>query len=173
VSADVEGFPPIAASDAERLVLGSMPSVASLRAGQYYAHPRNAFWRIVSAHFGLPDDLSYSERCRALVERRVAVWDTLAACTRAGSLDSDIVESSIVPNDFESFLRSHPHVALIGCNGTRSMQVFERRVRPTLPADLAAIPVRRLPSTSPANASYSFERKLAAWRAFFDGRQSP
>ena len=162
----IQGFPPVADSDAQRLVIGSMPSRASLAAGEYYAHPRNAFWRIVAAVFALPEELDYEARCRALKAHRIALWDTLSACARTTSLDSDIVDDSIVTNDFAGFLAAHPGIREIGCNGLKSHQVFERRVRPALPDAQASIPVVRLPSTSPANASMRFETKLDRWRAF-------
>lgn len=162
----IQGFPPIAEQRAERLVLGSMPSRASLAAGEYYAHPRNAFWRIIAAVFELPEGQDYATRCDALRAHRIALWDTLSACARSTSLDSDIIEASIVTNDFAGFLSAHPGIRAIGCNGLKSLQVFERRVRPSLAPAHASIPAVRLPSTSPANASIGFETKLERWRAF-------
>jgi double-stranded uracil-DNA glycosylase len=163
--AHVQSFPPISAPTATRLILGSMPGAASLAANQYYAHPRNYFWQIIGAVLDVRPDWPYEARCRALVERGVAVWDVLKACIRPGSLDSEIVESSIVPNDFASFLRTHPDVQTIFFNGAKAETIYVRHVLPHLPAELAEIQIVRLPSTSPANASIPLPEKLSRWRA--------
>jgi len=144
------------------LILGSMPGKASLRAEQYYAHPRNAFWRILSECFGIAVDAPYERRLAELVDQRLALWDVLRSCTRESSLDSDIVEASIEPNDFAAFLGAHPDLRVVCFNGAKAEACFRRYVLPELPErDLA---YHRLPSTSPANASISYADKLAAWQ---------
>lgn len=140
-----------------------MPGKASLAANQYYAHPRNLFWSIMSSILGVPADAPYEMRCRALIRQRVALWDVLKTCTRSGSLDSDIVESSIVPNHFETFLSGHPAIATIFFNGAKAEQTYMRHVLPTLPERFSRIRLVRLPSTSPANASIPLEVKLQRW----------
>ena len=160
----VHSFPPIADASAERLVLGSMPGKASLRVKQYYAHPRNAFWPIVDVLFGVDAELPYEARCAGLLQQRLAVWDVLKTCTRHSSLDSDIEPASIVPNDFQRFFERHPAIRVVYFNGAMAERSFLRYVLPELPRRLAALPRTRLPSTSPANAGWSFERKLAAWQ---------
>ncbi|MTI52715.1 MAG: DNA-deoxyinosine glycosylase [Alcanivorax sp.] len=160
----IHSFPPVSEPTADRLILGSMPGKASLAARQYYAHPRNLFWRLMEALLGIQADLPYAERCRQLAGQGVALWDVLRTCTRSSSLDSDIVEGSIVPQDFEGFLRAHPRIGVIFFNGAKAESVWRRHVGPTLPADLAAIPTSRLPSTSPANASIPYPVKLRQWR---------
>jgi TDG/mug DNA glycosylase family protein len=165
----IHGFPPIARADATRLVLGSMPGNASLAVRQYYAHPRNSFWRLVDATLGVAADLDYDARCAGLVASGVALWDVLAQCRREGSLDSAIDESSLVANDFAAFLRAHRRIGAIYFNGAKAEHSYRKHVLPGLPHALAAIATRRLPSSSPANASYSFERKLACWRLLRDG----
>jgi double-stranded uracil-DNA glycosylase len=160
----VHGFPPIAAADASLLVLGSMPGKASLRANQYYAHPRNAFWQIIESLFGIDRTLPYEVRCAQLMAQRIAIWDVLQTCTRSGSLDSDIERSSIIANDFPAFFAAHPDIRAIYFNGAMAEQVFRRYATDFLPEALQRLPTVRLPSTSPANATYSFDRKLAAWR---------
>ena len=142
------------------LVLGSLPSAASLRAREYYAHPRNAFWKIMQVIVGATGD--YAARCRALEERGIAVWDVLQSSVRPGSLDVDIDVASAVPNDFAGFFASHQRVRLVCFNGRKAQDLFRRFVQPELPRE----PPRSasLPSTSPAHASLTFAGKLDAWR---------
>jgi len=158
----IHSFAAIAAPDATLLILGSMPGKASLLANQYYAHPRNAFWPIMGELFGADPAMPYARRVRVLEHAGVAVWDVLASCTRRSSLDSDIDENSIVPNDFASFFRAHPRIERVFFNGAKAEASFRRHV----PGSLVATTLRFecLPSTSPANASRSHARKLRAWR---------
>lgn len=157
------GFPPIARADARVLVLGSMPSVASLAAGEYYAHPRNAFWGIMGALFGFAPTAAYAERRAALRAAGVAVWDVVGACRRVGSLDTAIVAETVVVNDFAGFFRAHRDITAVFVNGGKAAELFRRHVDPAvLPA--AGVAPRRLPSTSPANARLRFADKLEAWR---------
>jgi hypoxanthine-DNA glycosylase len=161
VSAALTGLAPIAASHARLLVLGSFPSAASLQAQQYYAHPRNHFWPILSALWNVDlRSLPYAERVAQARERGLAIWDVYAACRREGSLDSAIEDA--FPNDLPALVARLPQLAAIAHNGGESARAM--RVTRAL-----GLPVHRLPSTSPANASWSFERKLAAWRAVFAG----
>lgn len=163
----IEGFPPLARADARVLVLGSMPSRESLAQGQYYAHPRNAFWPIMTRLFGLRGT-AYAERTAELTACGVAVWDVLQACTRPGSLDSAIDEASIVTNDFAAFFATHRNIRGVFFNGAKAESVYLRRVLPTLDAPAAALPLRRLPSTSPAHASLDLESKATAWRVLVE-----
>ena len=146
------------------MILGSMPGKASLRAKQYYAHPQNAFWRIIAALLELDAAAPYEVRVEALRENGIALWDVMKSCTRESSLDSDVVEASIVPNAFPSFLRAHPRIRTVCFNGTKAEATFQKYVLPKLgrSGDLAYY---LLPSTSPARATLSFAQKLAAWRA--------
>ena len=158
------GFKAIAGRDARVLILGTLPGAASLACGQYYAQPRNAFWRIMGELVGAGLALPYAERVQRLVARRVALWDVCASATRSGSLDTAIRADSVCPNDLAGFLRSHADVRLIAFNGARASELFQRYVRPQLKPSASAIRQSILPSTSPAHASMSFEKKLAAWR---------
>ena len=159
----VHSFPPSSSASATRLILGSMPGKASLAAHQYYAHPRNCFWQIMHRVLDVPATASYEQRYQGLAEKRVALWDVVKLCTRTGSLDSDIVESSIVPNDFETYLRAHPGISTIFFNGAKAERTYLRHVQPRLPDRLARIRTVRLPSTSPANASIPLAVKLERW----------
>lgn len=160
----IQSFPPIASPHANRLILGSMPGRASLQAHQYYAHPRNSFWHIMEAVLGVPADLPYRERCLALAAQGVALWDVLHACTRSSSLDSDIIESSIVPNDLASFLARHPRIEAIYFNGRKAETIYRRHLAPLLPDHPAPPRGFTLPSTSPAHASLSVAAKIEHWR---------
>ncbi|HEX5051676.1 MAG TPA: DNA-deoxyinosine glycosylase [Planctomycetota bacterium] len=160
----VSSFRPIAAADARVLILGSMPGVRSLRERQYYAHPQNAFWSILGAVCGFSPSLAYRERTRLLVEHGIALWDVLHSCERPGSLDSSIVAASRRANDFASFFRRHPDIAVVLCNGGTAFSLYGRTVVPALPGPFAELPCVRMPSTSPAHAGLRPPQKLAAWR---------
>ncbi len=168
--ADVRSFPPIERKDARVLILGSMPGLESLKRKQYYAHPRNAFWPIMSSLYGLAAP-GYRERARELAEKGVAVWDVLKACFRPGSLDADIDDSTIVVNDFQGFFDGHPAVDRVFFNGGKACSVYRRHVLPRLDPRCAALPLIRLPSTSPANAGMNLEQKSRAWRVVRDRGQ--
>ena len=140
-------------------LLGSFPGKASLQAGQYYAHPRNHFWPIVSALWGVNLlAMPYTQRLEAIRMRGLGLWDVYARCEREGSLDTAIRNAEV--NDLAGLKKIAPALRAIAHNGGESA----RAMRQTATLGVAAV---RLPSTSPANASWSFERKLAAWRAVF------
>jgi double-stranded uracil-DNA glycosylase len=160
----IYSFPPIESPDTRILILGSMPGKASLNAGQYYAHPQNAFWRLISDLMGSSRDLPYESRIEMLRSRGIALWDVLERCVRESSLDSDIAELSITPNDFELFYRDHPRIAHVFFNGAKAEGCYRKYVEPSLPVS-RALHYLRLPSTSPANASMSYNQKLKAWKA--------
>lgn len=161
----VRSFPPIVDSAAWLLVLGSMPGAASLAAGRYYAHPRNAFWPIMGELFGAGPDVDYSQRCRLLSMHGVAVWDVLRACRRPGSLDSSIDPATETPNDIAGLLERFQGIRLVLFNGRKAEACYRRHVAPGLDCWLAQrVTLALLPSTSPANAGATFAEKLAAWR---------
>jgi TDG/mug DNA glycosylase family protein len=161
----VHSFAPVANASSRLLILGSMPGKASLRAGEYYAHPRNAFWRIIGELFRIDPSAPYHERIASMLAQGIALWDVLQSCTRESSLDSDIDESSIVVNPFAEFLRRHAAIRTLCFNGARAELSFRRYVLPALAPEGLRITTHRLPSTSPANASIAYPKKLEAWRA--------
>jgi hypoxanthine-DNA glycosylase len=188
------GLAPLVSSRTRLLILGSFPGVASLQAQQYYGHPQNHFWKILraiwpSSPITVSED-SYQKRSAWLLDRGLGVWDVYAACEREGSLDSRIRQP--VVNDFSQILQQCPRLEAIAHNGGESFK-HARHVRAALenvpaavrragPPQASTAPsggsalhevksvgvqFHKLPSTSPANASWSFERKLAAWREVF------
>ncbi|NOQ81358.1 MAG: DNA-deoxyinosine glycosylase [Methylophaga sp.] len=158
------GFPPIADHNARILILGSMPSTKSLKQQQYYAHPRNTFWPIMCALFDIDANETYQKRCVLLRKNHIAIWDSLRACHRQGSLDQSIDSSSMITNDFNTFLNNLPNIEKILFNGSKAEQVFNRYALPTLNDQQLNITRLRLPSTSPAHAAMTVEQKLAVWR---------
>ena len=155
----LEGLAPVIDADTRVVILGSFPGAASLAAQQYYGHPRNSLWALLSA---LWDEdlvaLAYPHRLAALKRHRTGLWDVYGSCEREGSLDSAIRVP--VPNDLAQLKRLAPQLQAVAHNGAESAR--SRRITEQL-----GLAVHTLPSTSPANASWSFERKLAAWRAVF------
>jgi hypoxanthine-DNA glycosylase len=155
----LQGLAPVIDERTRLVVLGSFPGVASLQAGQYYAHPRNHFWPVLSELWSV--DLrarSYDERLEEALKRGLGIWDVYAFCRREGSLDSAIEDAEF--NDLAGLKRRAPLLRAVAHNGGESARAI--RFTRSLGVD-----VIRLPSTSPANASWSFERKLAAWREAF------
>ena len=153
------GLAPIVDHRTRLIVLGSFPGVASLNAQQYYGHPRNHFWPILSALWEVDlTALPYAQRVRELLHRGLGVWDVYASCRREGSLDSAIHQP--VLNDLAGLKQQAPLLRAVAHNGGESARAMRH-------TQALGVPVFKLPSTSPANASWSFERKLAAWRAAF------
>jgi hypoxanthine-DNA glycosylase len=156
-----ESFPPIETPDAAVLVLGTMPGRASLRANEYYAHRRNAFWDIMFRIFGAEAaNVPYPSRVDFLHERKIALWDVLKTCRRVGSLDQNIEQETA--NDFAGFFEAHPMVRTIVFNGGKSQACFRRHVG--LRAEHQYL---LMPSTSPAH-TMRISDKAAAWRRILD-----
>lgn len=150
-------LPPISTPTARVLILGSMPGARSLQRQQYYAHPQNAFWRIIARVYGAAP--TYTARVRGLARHRIALWDVIATCRRAGSADSAILCPAA--NDLERFVRRHPQLRTVVLNGGTAARYYRAYVKDH-PA-LARLRVRCVPSTSPAH-TIPFARKLRAWR---------
>lgn len=173
------GLPPVIDPQTRLLVLGSFPGVASLRSQQYYGHPQNHFWKILGTLWNLPlATAPYPERLDALRRHQVGVWDVYQACEREGSLDAAIRHGEL--NDFSRVRETCAGLVAVAHNGGESHR-HAAKVAAALGAQLAGdadriepasdpkgpVLVHRLPSTSPANASWTFERKLQAWEAVF------
>lgn len=153
------GLPAVVSPNTRLLVLGSFPGVASLKSQRYYGHPQNQFWRILGELWSLPlHGAAYEDRIQTVREKGLGIWDVYASCEREGSLDAHIRHAQL--NDFAVLMRDCPDLQAVAHNGGESF----RHARHTRALGL---PVYRLPSTSPANAGWSFERKLQAWREVF------
>ena len=154
------GFAPVIDDATKILILGSFPGVASLAAGQYYAHPRNQFWPLMAALIGV-DLLAmpYAGRLARLQACQIGLWDVIGGCERSGSLDSAIRHAE--ENDFGSLRQRCPALQLVGFNGKTSGKFAARFTQ-------AGLDTLVLPSSSPAYASLSFNEKLGRWRKLMD-----
>lgn len=154
------GFPPLLGDRPRLLLLGTFPGEASLRAGEYYAHPRNLFWEMMDAVCGAGRQLPYDARCRVLTAAGIAVWDVLGACRRQGSVDSRIEPEGLRPNAVADLIAVQD-LRAIACNGQGAARLFERWITPTLSGPCPELVV--LPSTSPAHARLTREQKRQQW----------
>ena len=154
----LQGLAPLADTRTRLVILGSFPGVASLAAQQYYAHPQNKFWPILAAlwpQYPQPDRRDYAARCEWLLARGLGLWDVYDSCERQGSLDAAIRQPQV--NDFAALRQRCPQLQAVAHNGGESFKHAGQ-------LQGLGLAVYKLPSTSPANASVSWERKLAAWR---------
>jgi hypoxanthine-DNA glycosylase len=150
------GLAPVLAPATRILILGSFPGAASLAAQQYYAHPRNQLWPILSALTGQPlADLPYDERLPLLLAHGYGLWDVLGACERKGSLDSAIRKPAA--NDFARLRELCPQLEVVGFNGQTA-----GKFAPQFAAEGYRTLV--LPSTSPAHAGVTLADKITLWR---------
>jgi hypoxanthine-DNA glycosylase len=156
---NIQSFLPIGDSKSKVLILGSMPGKQSLAKNQYYAHPQNAFWKIMGELLDIKPNSTYENRLDLLCSAGIALWDVLASCERSSSLDSHIKNEQA--NDFTSFFIRHPNITQVFFNGSKAEQCFKKFVqnKQTLPP----LQYCRLPSTSPAHAGMCYEDKLQAW----------
>lgn len=150
-------FSPISAKDANLLILGTMPGTKSLEVNQYYGHAQNNFWKFIFTILKEDPSSDYETKKAILIKNKIAVWDVLQFCDRVGSLDSAIKNE--IANDFESFLKDHPDITTLLFNGQKAAAFFKKYVHLEKTYRLLT-----LPSSSPANASKSFESKLAEWK---------
>ncbi len=151
----LRGLAPFVPEDPLILILGSMPSAASIKAGFYYAHPQNRFFKVIAALFGeaLPDLVS---RKRALSSMRIALFDVIRECRRKGSLDQAITDAK--PNDIPEFLTAHSSIKVVVTNGGLSARLLSKQKLPE------GIRVFNLPSTSPANAVWRIDKLTEVYK---------
>ena len=160
------GLAPLSREDARVLILGSFPSVISLGREEYYANPRNQFWRIMGQLFEFEPSLPYSVRCEKLLEHGIALWDVCESAQRSGSLDSAINHKRVIPNDLATFLQEHPRIGLVAINGRTAAGILDRLrlAHPLLRARQV------LPSTSSAHTSKGIPEKVLAWSIIRDSQ---
>ena len=154
-------FEPIASPNATILILGTMPGIKSLELGQYYGHKQNNFWKLVFSIFKEDVTDDYETKKEILLKNNIALWDVLKYCDRVGSLDSAIKNE--ITNDFETFLKEHSHIKTILFNGQKAASFFKKYIPVSHDYKLIT-----LPSTSPANASKSFEIKRKEWEVILE-----
>ncbi|NQU66585.1 MAG: DNA-deoxyinosine glycosylase [Candidatus Marinimicrobia bacterium] len=151
-----KSFPPILGPKPRVLILGTMPGKESLKRQQYYANPRNLFWRLIYNLHDAHHEDSYSDRVSFLINKNISVWDVCHKGIRETSLDSDIKDE--ISNDLESFLKTNSTIKIIAFNGQKAEKLYNKYY-----SRLDGIAYFTLLSTSPANASYSFDEKFADW----------
>lgn len=150
-------FAPIVHAGTRILILGSLPGEASLAAAQYYAHPRNQFWRLVGAAIGVElVTMDYEARLAVLRDYGIGLWDSIGSAIRPGSLDTAIRD--VEANPLASLVATLPALRCVAFNGAKSASIGVRQLAGA--GDLALL---RLPSSSPAHAALSFDDKLAQW----------
>lgn len=154
-----KSFAPLADAGSKILILGSMPGVKSLQAQEYYAHRQNRFWKLLALLFDEPAPADYAAKKALLARRGVALWDTLGACEREGSLDSDIKDE--IPNDVLGLLARWPSIRAVFCNGGKAGAAFKKYFARSLPP---GVEVFYLHSTSPANARMDLAALAEEWR---------
>ena len=161
-----EGLEPVVDDSSRILILGSLPSDASLAAGEYYANPRNHFWGILSCIHDEPIGAEYGSKRTFLRRHGIALWDVLKAAERKGSLNSNI--RSPVVNDLEGMIREHPRIRAVGLNGTKAWGIFNRHWRGSFVFNAGGMQVRCLPSSSPVPGKNVklFEEKVQNWHEF-------
>ncbi|MBZ4033963.1 DNA-deoxyinosine glycosylase [Flavobacterium sp. 17A] len=150
-------FAPISSPTSKILILGTMPGTKSLELNQYYGHNQNNFWKFMFEILNEEFSNIYEERKKLLIKNHIALWDVLQFCDRIGSLDSAIKNE--IANDFESFLASHLQIDTILFNGQKAAAFFKKYIH--LNKEYKTF---TLPSTSPANASKTFQSKLDEWK---------
>lgn len=157
------GFAPILPQRARILILGTLPSVASLAAQQYYAHPRNAFWPILGALLGFEAAAPYESRTAKLRQRGVGLWDVCQSARRPGSLDAAIDQQSLRANDIVGLLAGQSSIRAVFFNGASAARLYHKFIVPAPAGRDRQLPHHTLPSTSPAHASMNTAQKQQAW----------
>lgn len=156
-----QSFNPIIDNKSKVLVLGSIPGEESLQKQQYYANPRNHFWSIIYALFGLEAEQFYEKRINFLLDKGIALWDVIATCERIGSLDVNIKNEK--PNRIKELLDEYHNIRFIAFNGTKAYDTYMKKINYFRNG---AILYKKLPSTSPIPGKNikTFTEKLDEWK---------
>mgnify|MGYP000842050006 CR=1 FL=1 len=154
--AQLHNIPPLYDEKSRVLILGSFPSVKSREAAFFYAHPQNRFWPTLAAVLGEETPKTVEEKKAMVLRRGVAMWDTIGSCEIVGSSDASI--TNVVPNDLSVILDA-ADIQAIFCNGGASYESYNQYCRAMTGREAA-----KLPSTSPANARWTQDKLLRAWR---------
>ncbi|MCD7824401.1 MAG: DNA-deoxyinosine glycosylase [Clostridiaceae bacterium] len=152
-------FLPVYNAESKILILGSFPSVKSREMGFYYGHPRNRFWKLLSALWGVQEPATVAEKTDMLLEHGVAIYDVIESCDIIGSSDSSI--RNVIPADIAGIVRES-QIELVVANGKTAARLFEKYQRNAYHGKWVT-----MPSTSPANAAFSLERLLETWGRVF------
>ena len=153
------------------LILGSLPGQQSLSQHQYYAHPRNAFWKIMTELYAWPDDSTYETRLRLLGEQYIGLWDVIDRARRKGSLDSAIDNDGLQVNALATLIHERPELRVVCLNGQKAYQMFCKQVAPSITGiRMESLSVIAMPSTSPAYAAMSYSEKYQAWQAIAESK---
>jgi hypoxanthine-DNA glycosylase len=160
------GLDPVINDTCQLLIVGSFPSLISLQKNQYYANPRNDFWKIIEVVIGMPKDLSYQSRIVFLLSRGIALWDVVYSCTRVGSADANIKDPE--PASIGSLLIRYPAIKSIFCNGRKAEVGLVQAMMMDKYDDLIPhVHIEYMPSSSPAHA-VRFEEKCRSWMRIRD-----
>ena len=149
-------FPPVFDANSHTLILGSFPSVKSREDGFFYGHPQNRFWRVLSSIYQSDCPTSIDDKKAFLLRHGIALWDVVFSCDIVGSSDASI--RNVVPTDLSRIIQA-AHIKQVLCNGTLATKLYKQYLQPTL-----LIPGISLPSTSPANATWSLQQLIEAWK---------
>ena len=153
---EIHSIDPVCAPDARILILGSFPSVRSRQAGFYYAHKQNRFFKVLAAVFGEDVPVSVPDKKEFLIREKIALWDVIKSCDVDKSSDSSIKNAE--PNDVSGLVRG-ARIKAVYLNGKTAYALYEKHL-----AGKVGLPYFYLPSTSPANANYTFERLVNEWK---------
>lgn len=152
-------LPPVIDKESRVIILGTMPSKISLESKEYYANPRNQFWKIIYGIYNQAPSDDYDEKCSFLLSRKIALWDVLYSCEREGNADANIANP--IPNDFKDLFNNYPGIKAIFFNGKKAENLFNRLVKNSLDSFFF---YHRLPSSSSANTRMTLNGKIEEWK---------
>ena len=153
-------FPPVFDKSSEILILGSFPSVKSRQESFFYANPQNRFWKLMAQLLNESTPKDTKDKIVMLKKHKIALWDVIESCDIVGSSDSSI--SNVVPVDISQIL-SRANIIKVYANGGKAFELYNKYLYPKTQLDIT-----KLPSTSPANAGYSFDKLLSEWKKILE-----